>query len=102
MACIKKCKLKDMIARIWHGLTKIEDYDAYTEFLKRVAIPNYQKTEGFIKLTFLRNQKDSVGYFTLITFWENLDIIKNFVGEDFEKAKYYPEDEYYLLEFEEK
>ena len=38
MACIKKCKLKDMIARIWHGLTKIEDYDAYylLEFEEKV------------------------------------------------------------------
>ena len=102
MAFVKKCKLKDMIARIWHGLTKIKDYEAYTEFLKGVAIPDYQKTEGLMKLTFLRNQKDNVGHFTLITFRENLDIIKNFAGEDFEKAKYYPEDENYLLEFEEK
>ena len=91
-----------MIARIWHGRTKIEDYEAYTEFLKRVAIPDYKKTDGFKKLTFLRNIKDNVAYFTLITFWENLEIIKNFAGEDFEKAKYYPEDKDYLLEFEEK
>jgi len=46
--------------------------------LKRVAIPDYQKTEEFKKLTFLRNIKDTVARFTLITFWENLDIIKNF------------------------
>ncbi|MCK5085929.1 MAG: hypothetical protein KAQ90_00340 [Melioribacteraceae bacterium] len=92
----------DMIARIWHGRTKIEDYEAYTEFMKRVAIPDYQKTEGFVKLTFLRNIKENVGHFTLITFWDNLKVIKNFAGEDFEKAKYYPEDENFLLEFEEK
>ena len=91
-----------MIARIWHGRTKIEDYEAYTEFMKRVAIPDYQKTEGFVKLTFLRNIKENVGHFTLITFWDNLKVIKNFAGEDFEKAKYYPEDENFLLEFEEK
>ncbi len=90
-----------MIARIWHGRTKIEEYEAYTEFLKRVAIPDYKKTEGFKKLTFLRNIKDDVAHFTLITFWENLEIIKNFAGEDFKKAKYYPEDKDYLLEFEE-
>ncbi|MEJ2052700.1 MAG: hypothetical protein P8X42_02160 [Calditrichaceae bacterium] len=91
-----------MIARIWHGKTKITDYDAYTEFLKRVAIPDYKKTKGFMKLIFLRNQKDNTGHFTLITFWENLDVIKNFAGNNYEKAKYYPEDKDYLLEFEEK
>ena len=91
-----------MIVRIWHGKTSIEDYEAYTDFLKRVAIPDYQKTVGFKELTFLRSIKDNEGHFTLITYWENLEAIKNFAGDDFEKAKYYSEDNNFLLEFEEK
>lgn len=91
-----------MIARIWHGRTKIEDFEEYTEFMKSKAIPDYQKTDGFVKLTFLRRIDGNIGHFTLITFWENLEVIKNFAGEDFEKAKYYSEDENFLLEFEEK
>lgn len=91
-----------MIARIWHGRTKIQDYEAYTEFLKVRAVPDYRKTQGFIKLIFLRNIRGNAGHFTLITFWENLEGIRNFAGEDLEKAKYYPEDEKFLLEFEEK
>ncbi len=91
-----------MIARIWKGRTKVDDYEEYSEFLKRVAIPDYKNTDGFKGLTFLRNKKNNVANFTLITFWENLEIIKNFAGEDFEKAKYYPEDQEYLLDFEEK
>ena len=91
-----------MIARIWHGRTKIEDFEEYTKFLKDRAIPDYKNTEGFVKLVFLRNIKDNAAHFTLITFWENLDVIKNFAGDDFEKPKYYPEDDNFLLEFEEK
>ena len=91
-----------MIARIWHGKTKIEDFEEYTEFMKSKAIPDYRKTDGFIKLIFLRRKDENIGHFTLITFWENLEVIKNFAGEDFEKAKYYSEDENFLLEFEEK
>ena len=90
-----------MIARIWHGRTKAEDYEAYTDFLKERAIPDYRDTRGFIRLVFLRDLKEGEGHFTLITFWENLEVIKNFAGEDYEKAKYYPEDQGYLLEFEE-
>ena len=90
-----------MIARIWHGKTSLEDYEAYTAFLKERAIPDYQGTKGFIRLIFLRNIRGNEGHFTLITFWENLEVIKNFAGEDYEKAKYYPEDRDYLLEFEE-
>ena len=91
-----------MIARIWHGKTRIEHYEAYTEFTKKTAIPDYSKTPGFIKLSFLRNIKNNEAHYTLITYWENLEVIKNFAGEDFEKAKYYPEDKNFLLEFEEK
>jgi heme-degrading monooxygenase HmoA len=91
-----------MIARIWHGKTSIEKYDTYTEFLKQVAIPDYQKTEGFKGLTFLRTIKNDEGHFNLITFWENFEVIENFAGQDIEIAKYYPEDKNFLLEFEEK
>lgn len=91
-----------MIARIWHGKTSSSDFEAYTNLLKRLAIPDYQKTEGFIGLTFLRNIINSEAHFTLITYWENMEVIKNFAGTDFEKAKYYPEDNDFLLEFEEK
>ena len=91
-----------MIARIWNGKTRIEDFEEYTEFMKSRAIPDYKKTKGFVKLIFLRTTNDDIGHFKLITFWENLEVIKNFAGQDFEKAKYYPEDEKFLLEFEEK
>lgn len=91
-----------MIARIWHGKTKVEDYQVYTEFMIKTAIPDYEKTPGFVKLSFLRNIKNNEGHFTLITYWESWEVIKNFAGEDIEKAKYYPEDKQFLLEFEEK
>ena len=91
-----------MIARIWHGRTLAEDFDTYTKFMKAKAIPDYKKTNGFVKLTFLRKIENNIAHFTLITFWKNLEVIKNFVREDFEKAKYYSKDEEFLLEFEEK
>ena len=92
----------DIIARIWHGRTRLEDYEAYTEFLKNRAIPDYRSTKGFLKLVFLRNKSVNVGHFTLITFWESLEVIKNFAGEELDRAKYYPEDDNFLLELEEK
>lgn len=90
-----------MIARIWHGKTSASTFEAYTDFLKRVAIPDYKKTKGFVNLTFLRRIEGEEGHFTLITFWENLQTIQDFAGDPIEKAKYYPEDDSFLLEFEE-
>lgn len=91
-----------MIARVWKGRTKIEHLEEYTEFMKVRAIPDYEKTIGFVKLTFLRKTDSDFAYFNLITFWENLDVIKKFAGSDVDKAKYYEEDKNYLIEFPEK
>ena len=91
-----------MIARIWNGRTKEVHLEDYTQLMKDIAIADYKKTPGFIKLSFLSSVENGVAHFKLITYWDNLEVIKNFAGADYEIAKYYPEDEPYLLEFEEK
>ncbi len=91
-----------MIARIWHGRTRAEDYEAYTSFLKARAIPDYRSTEGFVRLVFLRRLEGEVAHFTLITFWRDWAAIRRFAGEEVDLAKYYPEDHDFLLEFEER
>ena len=70
--------------------------------MKTRAIPDYKQTKGFFKLSFLRRVDAEFAYFKLVTFWENMEVIQNFAGADYEKAKYYPEDQQYLLEFPEK
>jgi hypothetical protein len=71
---IKETNIKEiaMIARIWHGRTRVEDYETYTEFMKAKAIPDYRNTKGFVKLMFLRDIRENTGHFTLITFWERI------------------------------
>ena len=91
-----------MIARIWQGRTKAEHFDEYSNFMRRRAVADYESTEGFLQLTFLRRIEGDIAHFQLITYWENQDSITNFAGQDYELAKYYPEDKQYLLEFEER
>ncbi|MEM7186266.1 MAG: antibiotic biosynthesis monooxygenase [Bacteroidota bacterium] len=91
-----------MIARVWKGKTNIEHLEAYTAFMKERAIPDYSGVEGFVKLVFLKRTDAKYAYFDLITFWENMEVIKGFAGSDYDKAKYYPEDQHYLIEFPEK
>ena len=47
-----------------------------------------------------RRVEDDIAHFTLTTLWESIDAIKRFAGEQFELARYYPEDDDYLLERE--
>ncbi len=43
---------------------------------------------------------NDVAHFITLSFWESQPAIAAFAGADIAVAKYYPEDEKYLLEFE--
>lgn len=89
-----------MIVRMWHGRVPTSKAAAYREFTISRAIPDYQSVEGNLSVNILERQEGDVTHFITLTFWRDLESIKGFAGEDVEKAKYYPEDQDYLLEFE--
>lgn len=88
-----------MIARIWEGRTKNEHSDLYTNIIVERDIPGYKKTLGFIKHTFLKRVDSEFTHFKLLTFWSDKEAISSFTGPNIEEAKYYHEDEQYLLDF---
>ena len=89
-----------MIVRMWHGRVHHDDAAAYREFLNDRAIPDYQSVAGNISVKILERRGDDATHFITMTTWEKLEDIKTFADEDLETAKYYPEDEGSLLEFE--
>jgi heme-degrading monooxygenase HmoA len=89
-----------MTARMWHGRTKACDADTYLEYLYKSGIPGYRATPGNKGAWVLRRIEGEVAHFITLTFWESHEAIKAFAGDDIEAARYYPEDEKYLLEFE--
>ena len=89
-----------MIVRMWHGRVPSSKAQAYREFLKARAIPDYQSVEGNISVHILERSEGTITHFITLTFWKDLDAVKAFAGEDVEAAKYYPEDRDFLLEFE--
>lgn len=91
-----------MIARIWHGVTPKSKADEYVEFLYKTGVKDYQATEGNLGTYVLRRIEGGQAHFLTLTFWDSVESIKKFAGEEYEKARYYPEDKDFLLEFEEK
>ena len=89
-----------MIARIWHGRTRVRDAAVYLEYLFKSGIPGYQATKGNKGAWVLRRVEGDVAHFITLSFWESREAIASFAGADIEAARYYPEDEKYLLEFE--
>jgi heme-degrading monooxygenase HmoA len=88
------------IQRIWHGITLREKADAYQAFLIERAIPDYRATPGNLDVAILRRDEGDVSHFLTVTRWVSEEAIRVFAGDDLLKAKYYPEDAEFLLEFE--
>lgn len=89
-----------MICRIWHGRTPRAKADAYERFLEQRAIPDYRSVPGNLNVFILRRDEGDISHFLTVTHWESESVIRGFAGDELLKAKYYPEDERYLLEFE--
>jgi heme-degrading monooxygenase HmoA len=89
-----------MIVRMWHGRVPTSKAQDYREFTNKRAISDYQSVPGNISVYVLERQDEEVTHFITMTFWKDRDSIQGFAGEDIERAKYYPEDQDFLLEFE--
>ena len=89
-----------MIARTWHGAVPAEKADAYHTYLLDTGVPDYQATAGNRGVYVFRRTEGDTAHFLLLTLWDSLDAIRAFAGDDVERARYYPEDEAYLLELE--
>jgi heme-degrading monooxygenase HmoA len=89
-----------MIARIWRGTTPAEKSEEYLEYLNETGVPDYRGTSGNRGVYVLRRIEGEEAQFLTLSFWDSMDDVKQFAGPEPEKAKYYPEDEEFLLGFE--
>ena len=89
-----------VIARIWHGRVPVDKADTYHEYLLKTGIADYRATPGNRGVYVMRRVEEQVAHFKLLTFWDSVEAIKAFTGDDYERARYYPEDDEFLLERE--
>src|SRR5687767_13511096 len=81
-----------MIVRVWHGWTNAENADVYENLLKTEIFPGIaaKNIPGYRSIELLRrNHGAEVEFITQMRF-DNLQSVKDFVGEDYEAA-YVPE-----------
>jgi antibiotic biosynthesis monooxygenase (ABM) superfamily enzyme len=77
-----------MISRIWHGWTKPENADAYEALLKHEIFVGIKGREisGYRGIhLFRRTIGDEVEFITLMWF-DNLEAVRIFAGDDYEAA----------------
>ena len=89
-----------MIARLWRGRTPASRADEYFEYLQQTGLKDSRNTNGNKGVYILRRLKDGEAEFLFMSLWESIAAIKQFAGDDYEKARYYPADKDFLLEME--
>jgi heme-degrading monooxygenase HmoA len=80
-----------MIARHWRGWTKIGDADAYEALLKSTVLPELKRIDGYRGGYVLRNDGPLEAEFVVMNFFDSLDAVKRFAGEDYAIAMFEPE-----------
>ena len=62
----------------------------------------YRSTPGNRGAWILRRNEGDRTEFVTLTFWDSLEAIRGFAGGDVERAVFYPEDDRFLVEREER
>ncbi|MEL7146242.1 MAG: antibiotic biosynthesis monooxygenase [Bacteroidota bacterium] len=81
-----------MILRIWHGYTSKANASTYEKLLKTEVIPAIEQKQiaGYRKFQLLRRELDKETEFTTIMWFDQIESVIDFVGEDYESV-YVPE-----------
>lgn len=77
-----------MIGRIWHGWTKPEKADQYERLLKEEIFHGIadKKITGYRGIKLLRRSLENEVEFVTIMWFDSWDAVKQFAGEDYERA----------------
>lgn len=77
-----------MICRIWHGYTSSGNADTYEKLLKEEIFAGIigREIRGFEGIQLLRRELDDEVEFITIMWFDSIEAIKEFAGEDYEQA----------------
>jgi heme-degrading monooxygenase HmoA len=90
-----------MIARIWRGWIRTADREAYVAYIEGTGIAEYRRTPGNRGAWMLtRDLDDGRTEIVTLSWWDSLDAIRGFAGDDISRAVFYPEDDRYLVDRE--
>ncbi|WP_127546604.1 hypothetical protein [Actinoplanes sp. OR16] len=90
-----------MIARMWRGWVPTERVGAYTTYIEQTGLTGYRRTPGNLGAQmWSRDLGDGRSEVTTLSWWESLDAIRGFAGDDISQAVFYPEDDAFLIDRE--
>jgi heme-degrading monooxygenase HmoA len=87
-----------MFAREWKSRCPLKHKEGFIKYLYETGVKDTSATKGYKGSQILTRDLEDKVEIILISYWDTLDSIKAFAGEDIGVAKLYPEDEKYELD----
>ena len=77
-----------MVSRIWHGWTSHSNADAYEDLLRTEVLPGIadKQIPGYNGAHLLRRELESEVEFITLLWFESIDSVRDFIGDDYEVA----------------
>jgi heme-degrading monooxygenase HmoA len=86
---------------MWRGKIRTDDVAAYVEYIDGTGIKEYLQTPGNQGAQmWTRDLGDGTTEVITVSWWDDLDSIRGFAGDDIEVAVFYPEDDNFLVDRE--
>jgi heme-degrading monooxygenase HmoA len=86
------------ILREWRAEIRRAKRDAYVEYVRTTGIAGYRRTPGNLgAVVAVRDMDSERSEIVTLSWWTSLDAIREFAGDPFDQARYYPADSEYLL-----
>lgn len=91
-----------MLSRIWHGYTTVANADAYEQLLRERIFPGImgRQIPGFRGIDLLRRQLAFSVEFITIMWFDSIDAVIAFAGEQYEQSVVPPEARELLQQFD--
>ena len=90
-----------MITRMWRGWVGTDRAAEYVDYVDRTGLAGYRDTPGNHGAeVWTRDLGDGRTEVTTVSWWESIDDIRGFAGDDIARAVFYPEDDGYLIDRE--
>jgi len=91
-----------MLSRIWYGYTTHEKADAYESLLKKEIFNNIgeQQIKGYKGIQLFRRKLENEEEFVTIMWFDSMDSVRSFAGDDYETAVVPPKARKLLTRFD--
>jgi heme-degrading monooxygenase HmoA len=87
------------VLRRWADRIRTADKDRYVDYVRRTGAAGYRATPGNLGFQILvRDLGDGTSEVVTQSWWASMEAVRAFAGPEPERARYYPEDDAFLLD----